>query len=653
MQANIALHAAPDRSPDHRPNANHPDQASTSPHPHLDGPGISQHVPAHDVDPDTDSPHHDSVGPQQQHALRLQRDNLPQCTVTTPADSVDGRKTHKPSLSVDTHHRKIPSSDSAASSCPAALSPSIGSPTSACLVDLTPLPSPIGPASSPGPWSKMAAQPFLHDPVARPPSNSVLMTKNGETITSAMQKRKAYHGLMTPSGDPREALSAVKQENLAAHARNRNVSEYVPEALHPRRPRHITVSESRDPSERTSSGTLFMKREECLAEKRGISSPQFQPPTPPPSNTGGDSDSDSSVAKHEVRSRTASTCIDTIFEADDLLHKRRRRWRRVRELGEGTFSKVILATSQAVTDGDELPAVSAPLDEAPLDPKRLVAVKVIEHGPAGGASEERMDISLKRELDILKSIHHPSLVHLKAFSIEMTRALLVLSYCPGGDMFEVASQRQHLLVPSLIRRIFAELVSATNYLHDHLIVHRDIKLENVLLNLPCATLPSVSDWQSYPYSVVTLTDMGLSRRIDPVDPKLHTRCGSEDYASPELLMGQAYDGRQTDAWALGVLLYALMEGRLPFDPMPGASEAQKVRSRTVHRIARCDWAWVRFADDEGEPGDFGELEGARTVVEGLLKRATRRWDLGRVAEEDWVKRGVVVEGELKAHEEVD
>ena len=175
----------------------------------------------------------------------------------------------------------------------------------------------------------------------------------------------------------------------------------------------------------------------------------------------------------------------------------------------------------------------------------------------------------------------------------------------------------------------------------------------MLLNIRRDQLAKVRNWQTYPFALVTLTDMGLSRRIDPADPKLHTRCGSEDYAAPELLMGQAYDGRQTDAWALGVLLYAIMEGRLPFDPMPGAPEQQRMRSRTVHRIARCDWAWYRFVDEDGEPGDFGELQGARYVVEGLLKRASGRWTLDRVASQDWVRLAIQVDGGVSFQDESD
>ena len=122
-------------------------------------------------------------------------------------------------------------------------------------------------------------------------------------------------------------------------------------------------------------------------------------------------------------------------------------------------------------------------------------------------------MSLKRELEIMQNIHHPSLVHLKAWNIEPSRTILVLSYCPGGDLFDVASGHRNLLTAPLLRRMFAELVGAVRYLHDMKIVHRDIKLENVLVNLPPHELGSNIDWQTYPHSVITLTDLGLSRRV--------------------------------------------------------------------------------------------------------------------------------------------
>ena len=92
-----------------------------------------------------------------------------------------------------------------------------------------------------------------------------------------------------------------------------------------------------------------------------------------------------------------------------------------------------------------------------------------------------------------------------------------------------------------------------------------------------------------------------------------------------------------------------MEGRLPFDPIPGARR----KSPTSHRIARCEWQWVRYADAEGEwdATKGKELEGAREVVEGLLARARSRWSLEKVQEKEWVKDGVQVPGGLRMQEE--
>lgn len=119
-------------------------------------------------------------------------------------------------------------------------------------------------------------------------------------------------------------------------------------------------------------------------------------------------------------------------------------------------------------------------------------------------------------------------------------------------------------------------------------------------------------------------------------------------------MGQPYDGRQTDAWALGVVLYALMEGRLPFDALPGArGDPAKLRSRTPHRIARVEWAWYKYGDADGDwdSGKGKDVEGGKLCVEHLLKRTSRRKGLDEIAEMEWVRGGISVAGGLKRIEE--
>lgn len=334
------------------------------------------------------------------------------------------------------------------------------SPIISAMGDMTPLPSPLLSADSPGPWKKLLG--------STPPKSRGRLGSIGEgrplthLVDDATQhavpasKRKIYVPL-----DSREtaAIPSPSRDRDSQHTRNRSASEYIPDPTAVPK-RHITVSGSHAKPDTRTAQEPQIRREINFAESRGLTPTVTQPPTPPPSESSKDS---------SESSRSSKTSTLELYEARDRDDHKRRRWRAVKSLGQGTFSNVVLATSQ-VTPAD--------VPESQLDRKTLVAIKICEHGPRGGASEERVEMSLKRELEILQSIHHPSLVDLKAFSIEPTRAILVLTYSPGGDLFDVATAHRKLLIPSLLQRIFAELVGAVQYLHEKCIVHRDIKLES-------------------------------------------------------------------------------------------------------------------------------------------------------------------------------
>ena len=214
-----------------------------------------------------------------------------------------------------------------------------------------------------------------------------------------------------------------------------------------------------------------MHREQYLAIQRGLAVSMTKPPTPPDSNQGADS---AGLESPPPSPKLAKGPLPLLYEAHMVHGGKLRRWRGLRQLGKGTFSTVMLATSEGMDK-------STTLEEHQVSPKSLVAVKICEQGPAGGADEKKIEISIKRELEIMKSIHHPSLVHLKAVRICERQAFLILGYCAGGDLFELASLKIEILTPSLIRRIFSELVAAVQYLHLQYIVHRDIKLESMYL----------------------------------------------------------------------------------------------------------------------------------------------------------------------------
>ena len=298
--------------------------------------------------------------------------------------------------------------------------------------------------------------------------------------TSPKKQRKNYQGLISTATLNNSAEAYINAANASSHGRNRSLSEYVPVGVQPHRPRNIAVSGAQIPSEHESMLSP-MHREEHLAIKRGLTPLQDaqRPPTPPRSNKSA---TDSSDVESPPSSPRLTTLVGERYEAQGVRDGKTRHWTAIRQLGKGAFSTVMLATSDSLdcqaskaSDGSE---EAERLLEKRLNPKHLVAVKICEHGPAGGADEQRVETSLKRELELLKSIRHPSLVHLRAVSVTEKRANLVLNYAPGGDLFELASTHAELLNPFLIRRIFAELVDAVACLHEQYIVHRDIKLES-------------------------------------------------------------------------------------------------------------------------------------------------------------------------------
>lgn len=159
---------------------------------------------------------------------------------------------------------------------------------------------------------------------------------------------------------------------------------------------------------------------------------------------------------------------------------------------------------------------------------------------------------------------------------------------------------------------------------------------------------------------VKLTDFGLSRFVDLSSPYLETRCGSEEYAAPELIMGKRYDGRQTDAWALGVVLYAIITGSLPFveelsasqgpngSPprngiSPSAKGSAKSRRSYLLKIAKAEYTWpVEKQDVEGRiiSTDTTRLasESVKTLVADLLKRdAKKRLMVADIWEHQWMQ----------------
>jgi len=310
-------------------------------------------------------------------------------------------------------------------------------------------------------------------------ANSALVTSSGESLDTALaaqNQRITFQALRPPPPQPQFSFNGTSQKL--------DFESTLPIPI--RRSLSKNGGHERSPSLPVFDASTKIHREKCLAQRRRTLSSADSSPY-----LSGSVTSLSSVSSVET------CCADTdeknvrlikkqklkSFEAKSTRTGRIRRWRGIRLIGQGAFSKVILATSEDIPDEvDQVHDEGVVVDDEPvtLNPRKYVAVKIIEHGAAGAESKERVESGLKRELDILMSVHHPCLVRLKAFNIEPSRALLVLNFCAGGDLFDVATDYSIKLGPRLIRRVFAEIVSAVRYLHQNGIVHRDVKLESMI-----------------------------------------------------------------------------------------------------------------------------------------------------------------------------
>ncbi|CAO1614054.1 unnamed protein product [Parajaminaea phylloscopi] len=190
-----------------------------------------------------------------------------------------------------------------------------------------------------------------------------------------------------------------------------------------------------------------------------------------------------------------------------------------RTIGEGTFGKVRMGTH------------------------RLLGTRVaIKQVPKAHSA------SLTREIHHHRRLHHFHVMKLYEVLATESNIWMISELCLGGELYDYLVERG-TLSEAEARRIFGQLCLAVAYVHGQGIVHRDLKLENVLLDERCN---------------VKLGDFGFTREFEG-KRLMETFCGTTGYAAPEMLAGKKYTGEEVDIWSLGIILYALLYGSLPFD----------------------------------------------------------------------------------------
>ncbi|XP_077435735.1 serine/threonine-protein kinase SIK1 [Vanacampus margaritifer] len=196
----------------------------------------------------------------------------------------------------------------------------------------------------------------------------------------------------------------------------------------------------------------------------------------------------------------------------------------IRTLGKGNFAVVKLAKHKVT--------------------KTQVAIKIIDKTRLNPSNLEK----IYREVQIMKLLNHPHII--KLYQVMETKDMLyiVTEYAKNGEMFDHLSSNGRMSETEA-RKKFWQILTAVDYCHRHHIVHRDLKTENLLLDANMN---------------IKLADFGFGNFYNAGEP-LSTWCGSPPYAAPEVFEGKEYEGPQLDIWSLGVVLYVLVCGSLPFD----------------------------------------------------------------------------------------
>uniref|UniRef100_A0A9J7YL07 non-specific serine/threonine protein kinase n=1 Tax=Cyprinus carpio carpio TaxID=630221 RepID=A0A9J7YL07_CYPCA len=251
-----------------------------------------------------------------------------------------------------------------------------------------------------------------------------------------------------------------------------------------------------------------------------------------------------------------------------------------RTIGKGNFAVVKLATHMIT--------------------RAKVAIKIVD-------KTQLDDENLKkifREVQIMKMLRHPHIIRL--YQVMETERLiyLVTEYASGGEIFDhlVAHGR---MAEKDARRKFKQIVAAVYFCHCRNIVHRDLKAENLLLDHNLN---------------IKIADFGFSNLFSR-GQLLKTWCGSPPYAAPELFEGKEYDGPKVDIWSLGVVLYVLVCGALPFD----GSTLQNLRARVLSGKFRIPF--------------FMSTDCEYLIRHMLVLEPSRRLSMEQICKNKWMRQG--------------
>ncbi|XP_065184290.1 myosin light chain kinase A-like [Sycon ciliatum] len=202
----------------------------------------------------------------------------------------------------------------------------------------------------------------------------------------------------------------------------------------------------------------------------------------------------------------------------------------------------------------------------------VVAVKIVVKAEAGTRAVQMME----NELTILRKVEHPHIVCLHEVFETHQQTMMVLEFCGGGDLEAVLAVRKRLANDEA-KTVMTRLFSAVGYMHDNKMVHRDLKLENILLKVT----------EDDPWDI-KVTDFGLSCLVEKgnnPEAIMQSYCGTPLYMAPEVLDSFRTYTKQCDVWSLGIIMFKLLSGSMPFKSTTAADLTKEIMKGNIDMSA--------------------------------------------------------------------
>lgn len=218
---------------------------------------------------------------------------------------------------------------------------------------------------------------------------------------------------------------------------------------------------------------------------------------------------------------------------------------------------------------------------------------------------------IKNEIDIMKLCYHPNVVHLLDHFENVEYIFIVMEYLKGGNLESFIKANKHRVPEKIANKFIAQIANGLHYLHQFGIVHRDLKPENILLS------------DNTENAQAKIMDFGLSKVLGP-NEKVIESYGTLAFVAPEVLLRIPYD-TQIDIWSLGIIIYYMLSGKLPFD-CDNCTEEEMAKMTVYNEVKFNNEEWSKVSK-----------EGLDLIRKCLNKDPNKRIKINEFLKSDWFK----------------